>query len=59
MNNKKVSKKDYEATAGKQYQPSDHEGESQIEQGTALTHEQVSDNYHEGTIDQLTESDKE
>ncbi|SER32754.1 Protein of unknown function [Gracilibacillus ureilyticus] len=38
--------------AEKNYEPSDYNGNSQIEKGLAETHEQVSDDYFEGTIDQ-------
>lgn len=37
--------------AGKNYQPSDYEKHSTISQGLAITHEQVSDDYMEGTND--------
>ncbi|MGD8191330.1 YozQ family protein [Brevibacillus ginsengisoli] len=37
--------------AGRTYQPSDYEKQSTISQGLATTHEQVSDNYMEGTND--------
>ncbi|MDR4435280.1 YozQ family protein [Bacillus tequilensis] len=38
--------------AGKYFEPSDYKGNTQLEQGLAETHEQVSDDYFEGTIDQ-------
>ncbi|MCY8668937.1 YozQ family protein [Bacillus haynesii] len=38
--------------AGKYFDPSDYEGTTQLEKGLAETHEQVSDDYFEGTIDQ-------
>jgi hypothetical protein len=38
--------------AGKQFDVSDYEGDTQLEKGLAETHEQVSDDYYEGTIDQ-------
>ncbi|MFD1737793.1 YozQ family protein [Bacillus salitolerans] len=41
--------------AGRQFDPSDYEGESQLEQGLAITHEQAGDDYTEGTVDQLLE----
>jgi hypothetical protein len=44
--------------AGSFYHPSYYQGTTQVEKGLAETHEQVSDNYHEGTVDQLTEEDK-
>lgn len=41
--------------AGKVFQPSDYEGKSQLEKGMAETHEQMSDDYYQGTIDQKLE----
>ncbi|MFN2746319.1 MULTISPECIES: YozQ family protein [unclassified Bacillus (in: firmicutes)] len=38
--------------AGKNFDPSDYKGTTQLEKGLAETHEQVSDDYFEGTIDQ-------
>ena len=38
--------------AGKTFDTSDYKSENQLEQGLAETHEQVSDDYYEGTIDQ-------
>ncbi|CAN2249338.1 putative sporulation protein [Bacillus subtilis] len=38
--------------AGKYFDPSDYKGTTQLEKGLAATHEQVSDDYFEGTIDQ-------
>lgn len=38
--------------AGRYFEPSDYKGSTQLEQGLAETHEQVSDDYFEGTIDQ-------
>ncbi|MED0870545.1 YozQ family protein [Bacillus spizizenii] len=38
--------------AGKYFDPSDYKGTTQLEKGLAETHEQVSDDYFEGTIDQ-------
>ncbi|ASB61135.1 hypothetical protein SC22_11700 [Bacillus sp. A053] len=38
--------------AGKSFEPSDYKGTTQLEKGLAETHEQVSDDYFEGTIDQ-------
>lgn len=37
--------------ADQTYSISDYNSESELEQGLALTHEQVSDNYAEGTSD--------
>ncbi|MDU0812713.1 YozQ family protein [Bacillus siamensis] len=42
-------------TAGKYFDTSDYEGNTQLERGLAETHEQVSDDYFEGTIDQNLE----
>ena len=36
---------------GKNYQPTDYEKHSTVSQGLAITHEQVSDDYMEGTND--------
>lgn len=36
----------------KYFEPSDYKGSTQLEKGLAETHEQVSDDYFEGTIDQ-------
>ncbi|AEB23827.1 MULTISPECIES: YozQ family protein [Bacillus] len=41
--------------AGKYFDSSDYEGTTQLEKGLAETHEQVSDDYFEGTIDQNLE----
>ncbi|KAA6451847.1 YozQ family protein [Bacillus swezeyi] len=38
--------------AGKHFNASDYKGTTQLEKGLAETHEQVSDDYFEGTIDQ-------
>ncbi|WP_276735141.1 YozQ family protein [Bacillus sp. (in: firmicutes)] len=38
--------------AGRYFEPSDYKGTTQLEKGLAETHEQVSDDYFEGTIDQ-------
>lgn len=40
-----------ENIADKTYQPSDYQSSSQLAQGLATTHEQVSDCYVEGTVD--------
>ncbi|RID84107.1 DUF4025 domain-containing protein [Peribacillus asahii] len=55
MNKKKriVNKKDL-LIAGRTFDPSDYDGTSQLEQGLAITHEQVGDDYTEGTVDQLS-----
>ncbi|WP_280146097.1 YozQ family protein [Bacillus amyloliquefaciens] len=41
--------------AGKYFDSSDYERTTQLEKGLAETHEQVSDDYFEGTIDQNLE----
>lgn len=41
--------------AGRTFDPSDYKGTSQLEKGLATTHEQVGDDYTEGTVDQLLE----
>lgn len=38
--------------SGRYFNPSDYKGSTQLEKGLAETHEQVSDDYFEGTIDQ-------
>ncbi|MBD0406410.1 DUF4025 domain-containing protein [Bacillus siamensis] len=48
-------KTDTTNTAGKYFDTSDYEGNTQLEKGLAETHEQVSDDYFEGTIDQNLE----
>ncbi|WP_226376806.1 YozQ family protein [Oceanobacillus halotolerans] len=40
-----------EKVAGKMYDPSDYNRNDQASKGMAITHEQVSDDYTEGTID--------
>ncbi|MBM7691314.1 hypothetical protein JOC77_000719 [Peribacillus deserti] len=42
--------------AGRYYDPSDYKGNTQLENGLATTHEQVGDDYFEGTVDQLLTS---
>ncbi len=48
----KVDIKDSENIAEKNYEPKNHQGKTQFEQGLAETQEQVEDDYFEGTIDQ-------
>ncbi|WP_226035987.1 YozQ family protein [Aquibacillus saliphilus] len=50
-NNKKVSQQDANKVAEKTYDPSDYQSTDQLSQGTAITHEQASDGYTEGSID--------
>ncbi|MDN4525876.1 YozQ family protein [Fictibacillus fluitans] len=45
-----------EEIAEKNYDPSDYSSQSETEQGLAITHEQVSDDYAEGTIDGVIEN---
>lgn len=51
----KVDPEDSKKIAEKNYDPSFYQGKTQFEQGLAETHEQVSDGYVEGTIDQKSE----
>lgn len=44
--------------AGKTFEPSDYNSKSQLEMGLAQTHEQASDDYYEGTIDQELEKNE-
>mgnify|MGYP001225550830 CR=1 FL=1 len=46
---------DQRRIAEEYYQSSYYNGKSQFEKGLATTHEQVSDTYAEGTIDQQEE----
>ncbi len=48
----KVTQEDSAKIAEKNFEPKDYQGKTQIEQGLAETHEQVGDDYFEGTIDQ-------
>jgi len=48
----KVDPEDSNKIVKKNYDPSFYQGKSQFEQGLAETHEQVSDDYVERTIDQ-------
>lgn len=40
-----------EKVADKTYEPSDYQSQEEVSQGLAVTHEQVSDDYMEGTND--------
>ncbi|GGB31607.1 DUF4025 domain-containing protein [Virgibacillus dakarensis] len=51
----KVDLEDSRKIAEKNYHPSFYQGKNQFEQGLAETHEQVSDDYAEGTIDQKSD----
>ncbi|WP_225435312.1 YozQ family protein [Bacillus aerolatus] len=46
-----MSKKEEKTPAGKTFQFDHYEQSGEIEKGLAVTHEQVSDSYTEGTID--------
>ncbi|UJL46407.1 YozQ family protein [Virgibacillus sp. NKC19-16] len=46
-----VIKENAREVANKTYQRSDYEQNDQLSKGMAITHEQVSDGYTEGTID--------
>ncbi|GAA0453718.1 YozQ family protein [Alkalibacillus silvisoli] len=48
---KKKSNKASHKIAEENYKNEHYEGDTQFEKGLAETHEQVSDDYHEGTID--------
>ncbi|MGY0694424.1 DUF4025 domain-containing protein [Virgibacillus sp. FSP13] len=48
----KVDPKDSSKIAEKNYDPSYYQGKTQFEKGIAETHEQATDDYVEGTIDQ-------
>ncbi|SFD45728.1 Protein of unknown function [Lentibacillus persicus] len=47
----KVNKEDSRNIAERNYEPENYSGNTQFDKGMAETHEQVSDDYHEGTID--------
>jgi hypothetical protein len=53
-----MKKSDSSQIAGKTFEPSDYNGKSQLEMGLAETHEQASDDYYEGTIDQELEKNE-
>lgn len=48
---RKVNKEDSRNIAERNYEPENYLGNTQFDKGMAETHEQVSDDYHEGTID--------
>ncbi|SDM17113.1 YozQ family protein [Sediminibacillus halophilus] len=48
---RKAMKKDAEKVAEKMYDPSDYQKKDPLSKGLAVTHEQVSDDYTEGTIE--------
>jgi hypothetical protein len=43
--------------AGRYFKPDDYQKEDQLSAGLAKTHEQVGDDYFEGTIDQLVDDE--
>lgn len=49
--NKKETIENANKIAGKTYDVSDYKRKEESDKGMAITHEQVSDNYMEGTID--------
>ncbi|MEK4175102.1 YozQ family protein [Aeribacillus sp. FSL K6-1305] len=49
--NDKKNETDGKNIAGKIYTPNDYKSHSESSQGLAVTHEQVSDTFTEGTID--------
>ncbi|USK61542.1 YozQ family protein [Peribacillus asahii] len=51
---KRIVNKEDLLIAGRTFDSSDYDGTSQLEQGLAITHEQVGDDYTEGTVDQLS-----
>ncbi len=50
--------KNIKTVAGKNFHPSDYQRKNELEKGLSETHEQVSDNYFEGTVDQLLNEEK-
>ncbi|MFD2761713.1 YozQ family protein [Lentibacillus juripiscarius] len=55
----KVSSEDSRKVAEKDYEPSNYQEDTQFEKGMAVTHEQVSDGYKEGTIDRKVDPELE
>ncbi|WP_231686854.1 YozQ family protein [Bacillus sp. JCM 19034] len=54
----KVDKRAVENVSTKTYQPSHYKSNNDSEKGLALTHEQVSDTFTEGTIEYKKERNK-
>ena len=50
--NNKETIENAEKVSGKNYEVSDYKSEEQLNKGLAITHEQVSDGYMEGTVDE-------
>lgn len=55
MTEKNIPQQENQKIAGRHFEPSDYKGKTQLEQGLSITHEQVGDDYMEGTVDQLIE----
>jgi hypothetical protein len=55
---KNLKNRNVTEVGGSFYHPSYYQGSTQVEKGLAETHEQVSDNYTTGTVDQLLDEDK-
>lgn len=53
----KTNPEDSRNIAEKDYEPANYRGSTQFEKGMAETHEQVSDDYKEGTIDRKLEDE--
>lgn len=51
MHNKKIINNTSREVAENSYDPSDYKSSKEIDKGLAITHEQVSDTYMEGTVD--------
>ncbi|MFZ3579796.1 YozQ family protein [Virgibacillus sp. DJP39] len=54
MDNEKYRRETIESAkkvAGKKHEVSDYDSNDELDKGIAITHEQASDNYTEGTID--------
>ena len=51
----KKSKLESNKLAGKEYEVEDYKGQDELSSGLATTHEQASDGYMDGTIEQETE----
>lgn len=55
----KRTKLDRNQIAGRQYEVDDYKRQDELSSGLAITHEQVSDDYTEGTIDTMVEDNVE
>ncbi|RAK18412.1 uncharacterized protein DUF4025 [Anoxybacillus vitaminiphilus] len=56
MNSKMKNNHENLKVAGKHYDPSDYKSHSVLSSGLAVTHEQVSDAYVEGTVDAVIDN---